>query len=148
MYKPDEIIFRTEHYSIEHFLPIGLVPNPTYTWLQPPYAGRGEEVSDNQVAICQTVGHVYRFVLHSAIPWWFGGTPFNMENFVAAIDHGQALVRKKHNVPQLDVVVDCQGVLPIAIHCAWNPQLYRRVAFFATPMNNKTDSGGVYRGVV
>lgn len=142
MSKPDAVIFKTEHYSYYYFKPFNAVIDPTPTHLQPPFAGRGYEVTENQIRICQSAGrHVYVFILHNAIPWY--GKPFSMEDFITAIDKCQTYAREKHGVKRLDVVADCQGGVVTAIHNALNPTLYRRHSFFATPMNNKTGLGGI-----
>ena len=142
MYKPHETVLKTEHYSLQHYLPIGELTDLTPTYVQPPYAGRGHEVTDNLVRTCQEVGrHVYRFILHSAIPWF--GKPFSIEDFVGAIDFCQAYIRDKHNVDQVDVVATCQGGCVTTIHNAQNPHLYRRHSLSATPINLKTGLGGV-----
>ena len=141
MYKPHETVLKTEHYSLQHYLPIGELTDPTPTYVQPPYAGRDHEVTDRLVRTCQEAGrHVYRFILHNAVPWF--GTPFSMEDFISAIDRCQAYIREKHNVPQLDAVATCQGGVVTGIHNSLNPHLYRRHSFSATPINNKTGLGG------
>ena len=135
------MLLNNEHWGLEYHLPIGPVADPVPTFIQPPFAGRDHTVTDNLVRKCQEAGrHVYRFILHSAMPW--SGTPFTIEDFVGAIDTCQEHIRLLHDVRWLDVVATCQGGWISAIHNAQNPHLYRKHSFSATPINLRTGLGG------